>query len=591
MILVLIFIFSTFFLGFEFTNFVSHGKIAFLPLFGASFPIGVCLISLFTLFLNPFIGFSLTQTIIQMISTIIISFTLLYFNHYKNKIQLRLPNKIILFFLLSFIAFLSFLLYSCLMQDGELKYYITGENDLLLELATTQSFITGLNYKKTLFNIQNVLATNNILRSEYLNAVYSAHLIILGLDHKQTMFLFSFLLIISISLLVFSLSFRVFNNEFIALLAVPTAFLMSGYGILNALNNEDRLNTYTDYCFMVGYGKYVPWGNVLIHCLFTSRTCLLCMSLSTFVYLLLEHDLDIFAGCICFVIALLRPPSAFLTYIIFVLYKKKYLLERIPLALTGFLFIIYMQKMEIHYESIYKDMNTSLFPILSFLWHVFDLIPIGLIICSFYHKTHKPLLGFMCVFICMYVGMQPDTRFNFFACVTSVYPILSVFSVSGIISLGIYIKDISLKAEVTTLCSFLIFTTWISTSFGTIHRMHQSFPAFVEESSFELAEWSLNNTPKDSVFYTAIQKGWPSTLVLAGRQEYIGSLQAMQAVIFNTTGRLEIINEWLASQTPTKPPFDYLVLQEGAQYYEVLQHKAQSTLQQVYSNDDFVVFH
>lgn len=596
--LAFILLLTTFILGFQLTNFLGRYKLPPLLLVGAAFPVGMVFISITTLIFNPFIGCTVKNGVIQIfISTLIAS--RLFFVSPRLMGNLKFATTAPIFVVVLLAGIMAYSYKIAFLRTKENEWFGTAENDMWLEVATAMSFYQGVNHYSSPFNLKrlmklqfgviNPIMLNNTLYSEYLPAVYEALLLNAKIPLNMIIFILTTLLTLSIFLIIYAYSYKVFNSRISAMLAVPCVFFLGGYGIVNALDNNSRLSPYTDYRFCAGYGIYLPWGHEILHCLLTSRLCLLCLAISALAYVFLEHSLDCSAGIFAWTVVFMRPPSAAILFFVYLFYKREKIFVRafFTSIAAGFLYLL---KLRPKFGQMYEE-NWPTQPLIGFFWHIFGIVPIGVVFGYLFTKKFAPLASIAAIITFLFISLQTAHRFNFFAMITALYPIFAVFATGGFMSFTFISKKKSKQGSIGMLMFMITCTVCISTAVGYIHRIDQAFEAYPEDTAREVGIWFIKNTPMNSSVFTIGDREWPPATFFAGRQEMVSTDQAMQAVYFEQIDQIKLINVWLSSsQGKAWNHTDYIVVHDGAQYSEIIKNHASKNMKLLFSNEEYSIF-
>ncbi|EAY09664.1 hypothetical protein TVAG_060400 [Trichomonas vaginalis G3] len=467
-----------------------------------------------------------------------------------------------------------------------------------LELAAIQSFHRGYNrfaspFKlssllKLEFGIPNPIVINSTLHSEYLPCVYEALLLDSDLEVNQVIFVLTSILTFSIIIIVYSYTLKVFDSHIAAVLSTPIVFFLGGYAIVNALDNNSRLSSSIEYRFNTGLGQYQPWGHEMLHCLLTSRLCLLCLALSSLVYSFLEFNLDCSAGIIAWIVIFLRPPSAAVLFFAYLFYKWQKIHIRAFFAVVAAL-LLYIQKIHVTFGVMYSN-HWPYQPIIGYLWNIFGIIPIGCILGYLFTKKIAPISAIASLITILFVNLQESHRFNFFAVITSVYPVLAAFFAGGFMDLTFISKKKSKQGAIDMLIVLIIASSCLSGVVGYIHRLDQTIEVFPDNTAKETGLWIAKNTKSNTTFLSIVDRVWTPSVFYAGRRELTTTDQAFQAVPFKPINYIVALNEWMTGNVTSWNMTDVILIQNTAQYADVIKRKADAAMKLLYSNDDYFVY-
>lgn len=587
---------STEFLGFFLLYLISKSKITLTQLVSGGFVLGFVLISYISNFLNFFVGCSHLNLIIQIIFPFII-ITIIYIKNdllekfnlvfYKRKFSFIIFDSYVLIFIILFFACGTYVIHCSIISTAENRIIRTGENDMFLEFALISSFLYGCNYRSFfLFGINNQVFVNNSFYSEFLPAQYCALLVRGGFGIKCSIFIVTVLMFYSVSLLVFSYTYRMYNSFFAAVFSVPLTFLISGYGIYYMQFNSIRNNEMIDYTFLTGRG-YVPWGHIIIHCLLTSRTCLVSMAFSVLIYnIMCFHD-NSYVYILMPLLVPLRSCTAVFTLFVIIFYESNNIYDRVSRLLPSIL-IILLHRLPVKYSPIFQK-NYSYFPELKLIWELFGIAPIFIVISGFHYKSILPLTILTALLLSFYISFQKETRFNFFSVVSAIYPLIASFTAGGASLLVNISDDESITGILAAISSFLLFSLTLSTSAGTIKRYKQVFEPWRRQTGQDIANWVIGNTPPNSVFGNLIDQTWNPAVVLAGRRMVYGSDQYMQSIKFKLNVNSTDIIGWFNKNT-TKRYFDYFINMKGNSNYAFFKNRAIGEMSIVYENSDYELY-
>lgn len=550
-LLALLFIGASGWLGFEVIFFLTQGRLHLLEIFSISFPIGMVIVSISSSFLNLFLFCTGVHFTAQLILSVIISIILNKFNRKYKSDYSNFPKLSLFGVIMWSIIFSSLATFIFPTSD---KIIRSGENDMLLEISMISSFTKGVNKKSNMLsgfqiNILKGLTT----RTEILPFLYCSLIKSIGCSLRLSIILPTIFLFISICFLSFSYIYRITHDHLIAFFAPPVMLLIAGLGFTHFINNNDRGNSAADFVFFYGSGV-VNWGHPLVHNLLTSRINLLSLSLSLTVYLFLEADFYHLAGIVSIISFFVRPQSGFILFIAFFLYnidisglkcsKNHHLKSNntiynrlkfysIPFLILSFLFL---KKFSIEFKNplwksdISKD---SFLPFLAFPFHAYGFGFLSLIF-TFLQSPHRAILPIGLFYFLSIVSLQNDHRFNFFTTQTVVTPLIVAAICSGFSTLISLCSNPQLKGIVITSISFLFILMCLSSLCGIYNQINQSIKIFGENEN-DAAKWIDKNTKRKSVFAMPQKLNWNPAFARAGRVGYIGNIQALQDYIVNNS--------------------------------------------------------
>lgn len=581
---------SSAFLGFEIILAFTRLKFRFIELIGAAFPVGMAISSFFSLCINPIIHCNLFLFYIIVFSSFLISIILFIFN-LKLHIKIQLPKLPTLVWLLICELCLFYLSYSAYISEKG-KMIQCGENDLFLEISYISSFSHGINNNRGFLNhVMLPFVSGSFAKSEFLPSIYLSLLNVAGMSTQCSLFVSTSLLLFSISLLQFSFTYRLCQNEYASSLSIPVVFLSGGFGFFHFLKTSDRINPSVDYVFFLGGNKVNAWGHPMLHCILTSRAVELSMSLSILCFILLESDCTILSIIISYLVLLIRPQTAISLSFISIFYKfklKQILTKSIFLMPIFFLlpsFGMTVKKEEALYWT--DSHRNTMFPFISYPISIFGVLFVSLLFSIFEFKE-KLVTSLTTFYLLLIFSFQPNLRFNFFTILSTVVPVFISISFSGMINFAKRWKsNPDIQGTFYSLIFFSMVFMCLSSFTGIYARYNQKFNCW-DSNDIDLANWIINNTKPSDVFLGESFRFWNPATSIAGRVMYLGSLHWMQCTPFNIENREDIFQHFLNEGVPVND-VNYYVIQKNGNWIQKAKGVIGTKYMPVYENEKYIL--
>jgi hypothetical protein len=498
------------------------------------------------------------------------------------------PSIPSILFLTAFFSFLFYTAYVAYIQvDG--KMLLTGENDFFLEFGYIASFFKGVNSNRGfLTGLLLPLCSGNPGRSEYLPTIYAALLQTAGASAQFAVFVQTILLMFSIVLLQYSLTYRISKSEYYACLSVPVIFLPGGFGFLRFLMNRVRYDSNVDYIFYLGGSEFNMWGHPLLHCILTSRVILLTMALSILSFASLEADHLHLPATLGLVIVFIRPQTAVAFFICFFLYKTPLNLRRWLYAIPALMLFKYMHVPFVKASPLwaYATYHNTLCPPLTFLFRIF-----GLLIPSLLFIAARPVLVLRLLAPAFAIGvlsvfqLQRELRFNFFALLATGVPLLCAVAFAALSAFRDLWKSAEQRGVINCLVAFAAVGMCLSSLAGIRGRLAQKFTAW-DADALAIGHWIADNTPPTAVFATQLPAKWNPAVAIAGRCAFDSIDPTLQSAEYRNLGRLEMLNAFLVQNAPLAD-VNYFVVEKKTKFHQVMATKIGKVVTLVYENDRY----
>lgn len=582
--------FSSFFLGYELILSFTRLKLHFIELIGAAFPIGMALSSFVALCFNPILHCNLTHFYVIVLASLLISIMLFIFNR-KLHYQIKLPKISTLIWLLICEICLIYIAYTSYIAE-ENKMIQCSENDIFLEISYTSSFLHGINYDKGFLNhVMLPLVSGSSAKSEYLPSIYLALLQTCGLSIQWSIFITTVLLFISISLLQYSFTYKLCQNEYASALSVPVIFLSGGFGFFHFLRNRDRNDPSVDYIFYLGSEKLNAWGHPMLHCILTSRSVELTMSLSILCFILLEAENQVLPIIITYFVLIIRPQTAVALSLLIIFYKFKFdqILTKsvclIPIFLLLPFFGVNVKKETALFLTDYH--RSTMFPFLSFPFSIFGVLFFTLIfsITEFKEKLISSLSVF---YLLQFYSFQPNLRFNFFTILSTILPIFISISFSGMIKFSKkWQKNPDVQGVFYSLIFFSMIFMCLSSFTGIWARHRQKFTCW-DKNDIDIASWIIKNTKRSDAFISDTPRFWNPATSIAGRSLYLGNLHWMQCTPFDNGNREQIFEKFVNEGIPI-PDINYYLIPKNGKWIQQAKMVIGNKYLIAYENEKYIL--
>lgn len=582
--------FSSTLLGYAIIKKFTQLKFHFIELIGAAFPIGMTISSFFALFINPIIHCTKTQFYVIVVLSFLISIIIFKKNN-KISVQIYIPKPQTLIWLLICEASLFYLSYSAYISEKD-KMIQSGENDLFLEVAYTSSFLNGINNNRGFFNrVMLPLVSGNTAKSEFLPSIYLALLQTTGVSTQWSIFITTIILFLSISLLQYCFTCRLCQNEYASALSVPVVFLTGGFGFFHFLRSRDRHDPSVDYVFYLGSEKLNAWGHPMLHCILTSRSVQLTMSLSILCFILLEIDSQIFPIIIAYFVLIIRPQTAVSLSFLMIFYKfksDKILFKSVFLVPVFFLLPCFGITAKKEKALFWTDAHqNTMFPFISYPLSIFGVLFFTLIF-SIHEYKEKLISSLIAFYLLLTINFQPNLRFNFFTILSTVVPIFIAISFSGMIKFAKKWKENKdVQGTFYSLIFFSMIFMCLSSFTGICARYHQKFTCW-DSHDINLADWILNNTKKTDVFVGDSIRFWNPATSIAGRSLYVGNLHWMQCSPFNNGEKENIFDKFINEGSPING-VDYYIIHKNRKWIEKAKMIIGTQYMIVYENEKYII--
>ena len=238
MIFPFILIISSLVSGFEVAKYLLSKKLNIIDILGFSFPFGILINSIIGMALNSFLFCSIVHFTFQIAINVFIIMTFMKLNRtYRiRKVNVSTVCYLFIGFWILFLGYLS----SIALFPRKDMIFKSSENDILFEVSLIASFVKGCNKRRSLLtSFRNPLLKGHKTFCEIIPIFYESILRVGGFSLRQSIFIPTFLLFASISILMFSYTYKLTNNQFLSVMAIPTLFFLGGFGFCNFPENKN----------------------------------------------------------------------------------------------------------------------------------------------------------------------------------------------------------------------------------------------------------------------------------------------------------------------------------------------------------------
>ena len=527
---------ATSWLGFEVVRSGVGRAFSVVECVGAAFPVGVLVSACVGLILNSVLATGIVHYLVQVIG----SFAVARYLNKRNKQKVRSRWASLNWVSLGCVGVC--VLWCVLLANQAIfprkdEILKTGANCTVMEFSLVNSFYRGVNRRRSFFTRFCVPLDYKIrMLTEMITPFYTALLRGGSANMKTAMRTLTDGLMASACLLMYCLTKKVVDNEFLAVLSVPTLFLVGGFGFVGYAD-PSNWNDLIDFQYMYGKTTSVPWGHPLLHCLLPSRILVLSLVDSLLVFLLLEYEKEKFAACICIAQVLVRPHSAFALALAMVMYRLRF--SRFKCGVAALVMLLSLASV-----SVFRftsplwgngEPKQSLVPFLSFPYHVYGTMFLALFLLLLDRPATNLLVAPTFVFyVLCFVQLQPDARFNFMTTQTVVTPLVIIGAMSGISWFLSLWKSEASQGIVTGFVLFIVVLSWLSSLCGIANQLFSTTVISGEETN-DLAKWITRNTRPKSIFYAQDFLDWNPAVTRSGRLAYIAFQDTLSDLYVNST--------------------------------------------------------
>jgi hypothetical protein len=424
-----------------------------------------------------------------------------------------------------------------------------------------------------------------------LPTIYAALLQTAGASTQFALFVQTVMLFLSAMLLQFALTYRLSKSEFAACMSVPVVFLPGGFGFLKFLSNRTRFDPNVEYIFFLGSMDFNMWGHPMLHCILTSRVVLLTLSLSILGFCAIEYGLVHFPGVIGLVMVIIRPQTAVSYFACFFLYRWQNVLWRAIYTVPAFMLFKYIHLRYAITEPlwVFHVYVNSLIPPLKFAFRIFGLMvpALGFVVAT--PKLIGRLLGPVVTFYALSViSLQTELRFNFFALLATVVPILVALTLAILAGFRDRWSSEETRGVINCLIVFAVVFMCLSSLAGIWARLDQKFVAW-DSDAIDLAKWIQKETSPLAVFASQIPGRWNPAVAIAGRRAFYPFQPTIQSADYAIGDRAAEFRAFVYLNT-SLADVDYFVVEKKTDLAGHMAKKVGSLVDLEYENDRFRLY-
>lgn len=561
-------------MGFELLRFILWKEMSVLESVGAAFPLGAMISAFAGLCLNTVLPVGFLHWLAQVIGAVSVAVSLNKRNAKKGRgwRWTRSAPEPSLAALFTFLLGCVFLTNRTIFPEKD-EILKTGENDMMMEFSLVNSFLRGVNHRRSFLTRFRIPLDYKI--RTFMEMVVPFYLAVMKCgfaNMKMVLRTMNNCLFGSACILVYAITKKVTGNVFLSVLSVPSLFLVGGFGFVEYAKSANW-NDNVDFVFSLGKAGHVQWGHPLLHCFLTSRIMAMSLVNTLLVILFLEHGKDVLAGLICIAQVFVRPHSALALSVAFMVYRMRLSKWKTVFGLFTLLLALFNIPVVKFHNPVWNKGITgeSLVPFLSFPCHVYGTLFFALVFLLRPQVVKFLVSPVLLFYLLCVIQLQPDPRFNFTTAQTVVTPLIVVGAMSGLSWFMSLWKNEVTQGIVAGLTFFFIGVSWLSSLAGLSNTIFSTVVISGEETN-DISKWVTRNTKVDSVFYAPNSILWNPAVTRAGRLSYVAQQNTLHDFLVNSTLEEQAIETFKNTHARFAGPDYFLLPNEDSvqQHLEVM---------------------
>ncbi|EAX94872.1 hypothetical protein TVAG_370430 [Trichomonas vaginalis G3] len=552
---------------------------------GGAFPLGFSVCAIIGLTINIIFGCTFVHYIMHNVFFGILAAALCKVNR-KKKIKLNKTKNITKFILVAIIPLFYYVSTYIFPDKGHINKYC--EDEMFLEVSLIASFSKGENkWRGFIRGVRNPLISNTLLWSEFIPPFYCGLLKSAGMAITKTVTFTTFLFLVSLFYLQYSLTYRFTKSEFAAILATPAVLFAGGFHFYDAIAQWQNQSKGFDFISSFGGPDNITWGHPFMGAFLASRVNLLSSTLAILAYIFALLNFETFGGILVVIIQIVRPQNGFFAALTFVLIKIEKIQERVVFfALNALLLFIQGLRPKI----ITPLWNTgytkfSIFPPFAFFISIFGVFNIGMLLSLVVHNYYEFTICCFLILINCYFNFQNLARYNFATTVSVIYPLVISISYVGFLYLPKKFKNIQMKGFLYGLLLVITIVGSSSALFG-IYFNYQRSNLIYEDDETELEEWFLANSSRTDHILVDPTINWFSGVSRAGRSIYYTKLSSLTFLSTKLDNRFSEIEEFLKTKYHVGD-VKYIVYKGGSAWEKSLSNDFHKYFKLEWQNDAY----